>query len=102
MHIAQLMPLPHCCCKIQIGFTFLLPPHPDADGPRQGVVVGGGGGVGFGVGVGVVVTTSVGKVSYKLLLLLTVHVSNTICDQSSLISPSIHLYVGLFSLYLLN
>ena len=28
MHTAQLMPLPLTVCKIQIGFTFLVPAHP--------------------------------------------------------------------------
>jgi len=31
LHIVQLMPLPltvSCFCKIQIGFTFLVPAHP--------------------------------------------------------------------------
>ena len=36
MHMAQLMPLPltvSCSCKIQIGFTILVPAHPGS--PRQ-------------------------------------------------------------------
>ena len=37
LHIAQLMPLPlsvSCFSKIQIGFTFLVPAHPDSPGKR--------------------------------------------------------------------
>ena len=37
LHIAQLMPLPltvSCFGKIQIGFTFLVPPHPGSPGQR--------------------------------------------------------------------
>ena len=37
MHMAQLMPLPltvSCYCKIQIGFTFLVPAHPGSPGKR--------------------------------------------------------------------
>jgi len=37
LHMAQLMPLPlTLCCfsKIQIGFTFLIPPHPGSPGQR--------------------------------------------------------------------
>jgi len=37
LHIAQLMPLPltvSCFCKIQIGFTFLVPAHPGNPGQR--------------------------------------------------------------------
>ena len=37
LHMAQLMPLPFtvsCFSKIQIGFTFLLPGHPDSAGKR--------------------------------------------------------------------
>ena len=40
LHIAQLMPLPltvSCFIKIQIGFTFLVPAHPDK-GPLNGCV----------------------------------------------------------------
>ena len=36
LHMAQLMPLPltvSCFSKIQIGFTFLVPAHPDS--PRK-------------------------------------------------------------------
>jgi len=36
-HIAQLMPMPltvSCFRKIQIGFTFLVPAHPDSPGQR--------------------------------------------------------------------
>jgi len=36
-HMAQLMPLPltvSCFSKIQIGFTFLVPAHPDSPGKR--------------------------------------------------------------------
>ena len=33
LHIAQLMPLPlTVSCEIQIGFTFLVPAHPDSPG----------------------------------------------------------------------
>jgi len=35
MHMAQLMPLPltvSCFSKIEIGFTFLVPAHPDSRG----------------------------------------------------------------------
>ena len=37
LHMAQLMPLPltvSCFSKIQIGFTFLVPAHPDSPGQR--------------------------------------------------------------------
>ena len=37
LHMAQLMPLPltvSCFSKIQIGFTFLVPPHPGSPGKR--------------------------------------------------------------------
>jgi len=37
LHMAQPMPLPLtvCCfCKIQIGFTFLVPAHPGSRGQR--------------------------------------------------------------------
>ena len=37
LHVAQLMPLPltvSCFCKIQIGFTFLVPAHPGSPGKR--------------------------------------------------------------------
>ena len=37
LHMAQLMPLPlivSCFRKIQIGFTFLVPPHPGSPGKR--------------------------------------------------------------------
>ena len=37
LHVAQLMPLPltvSCFSKIQIGFTFLVPAHPDSPGKR--------------------------------------------------------------------
>ena len=37
LHMAQLMPLPltvSCFSKIQIGFTFLVPAHPDSPGKR--------------------------------------------------------------------
>jgi len=37
LHIARLMPLPltvSCSIKIQIGFTFLVPAHPDRPGQR--------------------------------------------------------------------
>ena len=37
LHMAQLMPLPltvSCFCKIQIGFTFLVPAHLDSPGKR--------------------------------------------------------------------
>jgi len=37
LHMAQLMPLPFtvsCFSKIQIGFTFLVPAHPDSPGQR--------------------------------------------------------------------
>ena len=45
LHIAQLMPLPltvSCFSKIQIGFTFLVPAHPDSPrkGPLNGCVCG--------------------------------------------------------------
>ena len=36
LHMAQLMPLPltaSCFSKIQIGFTFLVPPHRGSPGP---------------------------------------------------------------------
>ena len=39
LHTAQLMPLPltvSCFSKIHIGFTFLVPAHPD--GPGKGAV----------------------------------------------------------------
>ena len=39
LHMAQLMPLPltvSCFSKIQIGFTFLVPPHPGS--PRKRAV----------------------------------------------------------------
>jgi len=39
LHMAQLMPQPvtvSCSSKIQIGFTFLVPAHPDS--PRQRAV----------------------------------------------------------------
>ena len=39
LHMAQLMPLPltvSCSSKIQIGFTFLVPAHPDS--PGQGAI----------------------------------------------------------------
>ena len=35
LHMAQLMPLPltvSCFSKMQIGFTFLVPAHPDRHG----------------------------------------------------------------------
>ena len=35
LHMAQLLPLPltvTCFCKIQIGFNFLIPVHPDSPG----------------------------------------------------------------------
>jgi len=35
LHIAQMMPLPlivSCFSEIQIGFTFLVPAHPDSPG----------------------------------------------------------------------
>ena len=41
LHMAQLMPLPltvSCFSKIQIGFTFLVPAHPDS--PRKGPLNG--------------------------------------------------------------
>ena len=43
LHMAQLMPLPltvSCFCKIQIGFTFLVPAHLDSlgKGPLNGCV----------------------------------------------------------------
>jgi len=41
LHMAQLMPLTHivsCFRKIQIGFTFLVPPHPPDKGPLNGCV----------------------------------------------------------------
>ena len=37
LHMAQLMPLPltvFCFSEIQIGFTFLVPAHPDSPGKR--------------------------------------------------------------------
>jgi len=37
LHMVQLMPLPltvSCFSKIQIGFTFLVPAHPDSPGQR--------------------------------------------------------------------
>ena len=37
LHMAQLIPLPltvSCFSKIQIGFTFLVPAHPDGPGKR--------------------------------------------------------------------
>jgi len=37
LHTAQLMPLPltvSCSCKIQIGFTFLVPAHLGSPGQR--------------------------------------------------------------------
>jgi len=37
LHMAQLMPLPlavPCFCKIQIGFTFLVPAHLGSPGKR--------------------------------------------------------------------
>ena len=37
LHMAQLMPLPltvPCFSKIQVGFTFLVPPHPGSPGQR--------------------------------------------------------------------
>ena len=37
LHMAQLVPLPltvSCSCKIQIGFTFLVPAHPGSPGQR--------------------------------------------------------------------
>jgi len=37
LHMAQLMPLPltvSCFSKIQIGFAFLVPAHPDSPGKR--------------------------------------------------------------------
>ena len=37
LHMAQLMPLPltvSCFCKIQIGFTFLVPAHLGSPGQR--------------------------------------------------------------------
>ena len=37
LHMAQLMPLPltvSCFSKIQIGFIFLVPAHPDSPGKR--------------------------------------------------------------------
>jgi len=37
LHMAQLMPLPladSCFSKIQTGFTFLVPAHPDSPGKR--------------------------------------------------------------------
>ena len=40
LHMAELMPLPltvSCFSKIQIGFTFLVPAHPDK-GPLNGCV----------------------------------------------------------------
>jgi len=42
LHTAQPMPLPltvHCFSKIQIGFTFLVPSHPDPEkGPLNGCI----------------------------------------------------------------
>ena len=43
LHMAQLIPLPltvSCFCKIQIGFTFLVPAHPGSPGkePLNGCV----------------------------------------------------------------
>ena len=43
LHMAQLMPLPltvSCFTKIQIGFAFLVPAHPDSpkNGPLNGCV----------------------------------------------------------------
>ena len=38
LHMAQLMPLPltvSCFCKIQIGFTFLVPAYPGSPGQRD-------------------------------------------------------------------
>ena len=38
LHVAQLMPLPLTVSyfsKIQIGFTFLVPPHPGSPGQRD-------------------------------------------------------------------
>ena len=40
LHMAQLMPLPlpiSCFIKIQVGFTFLVPAHPEK-GPLNGCV----------------------------------------------------------------
>jgi len=37
LHMAQLMPLPltvSCFSKIQIGFTFLVPAHPNSPGKK--------------------------------------------------------------------
>ena len=37
LRMAQVMPLPltvSCFCKIQIGFTFLVPAHPGSPGKR--------------------------------------------------------------------
>jgi len=37
LHVAELMPLPlavSCFSEIQIGFTFLVPAHPDSRGKR--------------------------------------------------------------------
>ena len=37
LHVVQLMPLPltiSCSSKIQTGFTFLVPAHPDSPGQR--------------------------------------------------------------------
>jgi len=37
LHMAQLMPLPltvSCFCKIQVGFTFLVPAHPGSPGQK--------------------------------------------------------------------
>jgi len=42
LHTAQPMPLPltvYCFSKIQIGFTFLVPSHPDPEkGPLNGCI----------------------------------------------------------------
>jgi len=46
LHIAQLMPLPltvSCFCKIQIGFTFLVPAHPGNSGIAGPLAALGGG-----------------------------------------------------------
>ena len=47
LHMVQLMPLPltiSCCCKVQIGVTFLVPAHPGSRGKGavKRVCVGGG------------------------------------------------------------
>ena len=52
LHMAQLMPLPltvSCFCKIQIGFTFLVPAHlgSPGKGPLNGCVCDA---VGWGTG----------------------------------------------------